>query len=75
MLDDGGPEIILADETVIELKLQEKKNRETQEALERSWQQRETALKDREEELARLRKERDQARAERDHLARLLGRA
>lgn len=40
-----------------EVRLQEKKNQEKQEALEKSWQGRELALKDREEELARLRKE------------------
>jgi len=40
-----------------ELRLQEKKNQEELETLERSWQQRESALKDQEEELARLRKE------------------
>ncbi|MBI3890448.1 MAG: hypothetical protein HY303_02845 [Candidatus Wallbacteria bacterium] len=35
----------------------ERANRDKQEELERSWQQRETTLKEREEELARLRKE------------------
>lgn len=40
-----------------EIRLQEKKNHEKQEALEKSWQQREVILKEREEELARLRKE------------------
>jgi hypothetical protein len=40
-----------------ETKLLEKQNREKQEALEKSWQQREAALKEREEEAARLRSE------------------
>jgi colicin import membrane protein len=40
-----------------EIRLQEKKNQEKQEALEKSWQLREAALKEREEELAGLRKE------------------
>jgi colicin import membrane protein len=40
-----------------ELRVQEKKNQEKQEALEKSWQLREGVLKEREEELARLRKE------------------
>jgi len=40
-----------------EIRLQEKKNHEKQETLEKSWQLREAALKEREEELARLRKE------------------
>jgi colicin import membrane protein len=40
-----------------DLRLQEKKNKERQEALEKSWQQRETALKEQEQELLRLRKE------------------
>ena len=40
-----------------EMRLTEKKNQERQEALEKGWQQREAALKEREEELARLRKE------------------
>jgi hypothetical protein len=40
-----------------EVRLQEKKNQEKQEALEKSWQLREAVLKEREEELARLRKE------------------
>jgi len=40
-----------------EMQLLEKQNREKQEALEKSWQQREAALKEREEEAARLRSE------------------
>ena len=40
-----------------EVRLQEKKNQEKQETLEKSWQLREGVLKEREEELARLRKE------------------
>ena len=40
-----------------EMELQEKRNRDKQEALEKSWGQREAALKEREEELLRLRKE------------------
>lgn len=40
-----------------DMRLLEKKNREKQEALEKSWQQREAALKDQEQELLRLRKE------------------
>src|SRR5580700_10770642 len=40
-----------------DLRLQEKKNKERQEALEKSWQQREAALKEQEQELIRLRKE------------------
>jgi hypothetical protein len=40
-----------------ELRLQEKRNAERQELLEKGWQQRETALKEREEELARLQQE------------------
>jgi hypothetical protein len=40
-----------------DLHIQEKKNHERQETLEKSWQQREVALKEREDELARLRKE------------------
>ena len=40
-----------------EIKLLEKQNREKQEALEKSWQQREAALKVQEEESARLRSE------------------
>jgi hypothetical protein len=40
-----------------EIRLQEKKNLEKQETIEKSWQLRETSLKEREEELARLRKE------------------
>ena len=40
-----------------EIRLQEKKNQEKQETLEKSWQLREAILKEREEELARLRKE------------------
>ena len=40
-----------------EIKLQEKQNREKQETLEKSWQQREAALKEREEEVARLKSE------------------
>ena len=40
-----------------ELRLQEKKNLEKQEALDKSWAQRETALREQEEELQRLRKE------------------
>ena len=43
-----------------DLRLQERKNLEKQEALEKSWQQRESALKEREEELARLRKDSEQ---------------
>lgn len=42
-----------------EVKLQEKQNREKQEALEKSWQQREAALKEKEDEFARLKKEVD----------------
>lgn len=38
-----------------EVRLQEKKNQEKQEALEKTWKQRETALREREEELAGLR--------------------
>ena len=38
-------------------RLQEKKNKERQETLEKSWQQREAALKEQEQELLRLRKE------------------
>jgi hypothetical protein len=40
-----------------EMKLLEKQNREKQETLEKSWQQREAALKEREEEAARLKSE------------------
>ena len=40
-----------------EIRLQEKKNQEKQETIEKSWQLREAVLKEREEELARLRKE------------------
>jgi colicin import membrane protein len=40
-----------------EIRVQDKKNQEKQEALEKSWQVREATLKEREEELARLRKE------------------
>jgi len=40
-----------------EMRLLEKKNQEKQEALEKSWQQREAALREREEELANLRQE------------------
>jgi colicin import membrane protein len=40
-----------------EVRLQEKKNHEKQEALEKSWQLRDAGLKEREEEFARLRKE------------------
>jgi hypothetical protein len=40
-----------------DLRLQDKKNHEQQETLEKSWQQREAAIKEREEELVRLRKE------------------
>jgi len=40
-----------------DVRLQEKKNQEKQEALQKGWQQREAALKESEEELARLRKE------------------
>lgn len=40
-----------------EIRLQEKRNHEKQETLEKSWQLREAGLKEREEELARLRKE------------------
>jgi colicin import membrane protein len=39
------------------MRLQEKKTRERQEALEKSWQERETRLKEQEDELARLRNE------------------
>jgi colicin import membrane protein len=40
-----------------DVRLLEKKNKEKQENLEKSWQQRETALKEKEEEWARLKKE------------------
>jgi len=40
-----------------ELRVTEKKNQEKQETLEKGWQQREAGLKEREEELARLRKD------------------
>jgi len=40
-----------------DVRVRDKKNREHQEALEKTWQAREAALKEREEELARLRKE------------------
>jgi hypothetical protein len=40
-----------------EVRLRDKKNQEQQEALEKGWQQREATLKEREEELARLRAE------------------
>ncbi|HLJ17699.1 MAG TPA: hypothetical protein VKV15_24595 [Bryobacteraceae bacterium] len=40
-----------------EVKLLEKQNREKQEQLEKSWQQREASLKEREDEFARLKKE------------------
>lgn len=40
-----------------EVRLQEKKNAEKQETLDKSWKQREASLKESEEELARLRKE------------------
>jgi hypothetical protein len=40
-----------------DLRLQEKKNKERQEALEKSWAQREAVLKEQEQELLRLRKE------------------
>ena len=40
-----------------EVQLREKQNREKQEALNKTWQARESALKEREEELTRLRKE------------------
>lgn len=40
-----------------EIRVRENKNQEKQEALEKSWQLREASLKEREEELARLRKE------------------
>ncbi|MEO8367780.1 MAG: hypothetical protein ABI806_01090 [Candidatus Solibacter sp.] len=40
-----------------EIRLQDKKNQEKQEALEKSWQLREAALKEREAELVQLRKE------------------
>jgi hypothetical protein len=40
-----------------EVRLLEKKNHEKQESLEKSWQQRESVLKEKEEELNRLRKE------------------
>jgi colicin import membrane protein len=51
-----------------DVRLQEKKNKEKQEILEKSWQQRETALKEKEEEWARLKKEVDEypARAKRE---------
>ena len=39
------------------MKLVEKQNREKQEALEKSWQQREAVLKEREEEVSRLKSE------------------
>ena len=42
-----------------EQRLRDRQNREKQEALEKSWQEREAALKAREEELAQLRKESD----------------
>ena len=40
-----------------EVRQQEKKNQEKQETIEKSWQLRETALKEREDEVARLRRE------------------
>ncbi len=40
-----------------EIRLQEKKNAERQELLEKGWQQRETALREREEEFAKLQQE------------------
>jgi len=40
-----------------DVRLQEKKNKEKQETLEKTWQQREAALKEKEEEWARLKKE------------------
>jgi colicin import membrane protein len=43
-----------------ECRLKEKQNRETQENLEKSWNEKETALKGREEELAALKEEVDQ---------------
>jgi hypothetical protein len=43
-----------------DLRLTEKKNQEKQEALDKSWQQREAALRDREDEVAKLRKEAEQ---------------
>ena len=43
-----------------ETRVLEKKNKENQEELEKSWKQRETALREREEEGARLRKEVDE---------------
>lgn len=43
-----------------EIRLQEKKNQERQQDLEKSWQLREAALKEREDELVRLRKESDE---------------
>jgi hypothetical protein len=43
-----------------EMRLLEKKNKEKQEELEKSWKQRETALREKEEEWARLRKEFDE---------------
>jgi len=43
-----------------EMRLLEKKNQEKQEALEKSWQQREAALREREEELAQLKKDASQ---------------
>jgi len=43
-----------------EIRVQERKNQEKQETLEKNWQMRETAMKEREEELARLRKESEQ---------------
>jgi hypothetical protein len=44
-----------------EQRLRDRQNRERQEALEKSWQEREAALKAREDELAQLRKEADQS--------------
>jgi len=43
-----------------EQRARDKQNREQQEVLERGWQQREAALKEREEELARLKREADE---------------
>ncbi len=43
-----------------EMRLLEKKNKEKQEELEKSWKQRETALREKEEEWTRLRKEIDE---------------
>lgn len=50
-----------------EIKLQERQNNEKQEALEKSWRDRELALKQSEEELQRLRKEAEQFPARLKH--------